>query len=91
MGALLAYVPHLRRLRLPWRSYPALTGWAKFWHASGVFRGGKENVKTRTLENRKGAAPKFVLALHGGAARLGVAPLALAVILAFVPSPYGLG
>jgi len=70
MGALLAYVSRLWRLRLFWRSYPALTGWAKFWHASGVFRGGKENVKTRTLENRKGTAPKFVLALHGCAARL---------------------
>jgi hypothetical protein len=30
---------------------------------------GKRKVKTRTLENRKGAAPKFVLAFQGCATR----------------------
>ena len=51
----------------------------------------KRNVKTPTLEKRKGAAPKFVLALRGCAARLGAASPVLALTLAFVPSPYGLG
>ena len=31
----------------------------------------KRNVKTRTLENHKGVAPNFVLALQGCATRLG--------------------
>ena len=33
---------------------------------------GKRKVKTRTLENHKGAAPKFILAHQGCATRLDV-------------------